>query len=239
MTSKKGLSRRDFLRMVGIGTAGTMVAINGLPVLGQDSPTAGEANVVMMYLANEISDPEIEQFNADHEGITLSRIDFDVTRFFAMLAAGTAPHMIRTQAPDIPQFLARNVIVDLQANFDASSTLNMDDLASANDYYKANSPTEIGTGPIYGMAKDWAPDGFLWMNQQVFDAAGVEMPEEGTSLSAEDLAELAASLTTKNGDQTVTTGFDTVTGFIDRYWQLFTENAGGQNSMLMISVVSI
>ena len=76
------------------------------------------------------------------------------------------------------------------------------------------------------MAKDWAPDSFLWLNKAVFDEAGVSMPEAGTALAPEDLSELAAALTIKDGDQTLQTGFDTVTGFIDRYWQVFIENAG-------------
>ena len=109
------LSRRDFLRLAGVGASGTLLAATGMPALAQDSPTAGEASIVMMYHSNEISDGEIEQFNSDNEGITLTRIDTDITRFFAMLAAGTAPHLLRTQAPDIPQFFAPRCHAELAA----------------------------------------------------------------------------------------------------------------------------
>ena len=224
---KLNLSRRDFLKIAGIGTAGSLVAVSGLPALAQDSPTAGEANIVMMYAANEISDAEIEAFNADNDGITLTRIDFDVTRFFAMLAAGTAPHLLRTQAPDIPQFLARGIPTNLDANFEASSALSLDDLAAANNYYKADGNNVIGEGSIYGMAKDWAPDGFLWINAGVLEAAGVEVPDPGTPITAERVAEIAAAVTQTEGDRTLVTGFNFHTGFIDRYWMEFAQMAGG------------
>ena len=134
------LSRRNFLRLAGLGTAGTMLAVSGLPALAQDGPSASEGEIIMMYQANEISDDEIAAFNENSDGITLTRIDFDVTRFFAMLASGTAPHLLRTQAPDIPQFFARDIMLNLQPYFDGSSALNMDDLAAANDYYKVFQP---------------------------------------------------------------------------------------------------
>ena len=223
---KLQLSRRDFLRMAGVGAASTAFAITGMPALGQDGPTASEANIVMMYAANEISDDEIAAFNDANDGITLSRIDFDVTRFFAMLAAGTAPHLLRTQAPDIPQFVARNVPMNLQSYFDASSALNEDDLVGANNYYRVTSPTETGVGDLYGMAKDWAPDGFVWINTATFEAVGAEVPDAGTPITETQLAELAAAITQTEGDRTLVTGFNFHTGFIDRYWMEFAQMAG-------------
>ncbi|MDE2818742.1 MAG: hypothetical protein OXI40_03310 [Chloroflexota bacterium] len=226
-TAKQELSRRDFLRLAGIGTSGTLLAATGLPALAQDSPTAGEANIVMMYHSNEISDGEIEQFNNDSEGITLTRIDTDITRFFAMLAAGTAPHLLRTQAPDIPQYFARDVMLNLQPYFEASGALDFDDLAAPNDYYKVVSPTEIGQGDIYGMAKDWAPDGFLWLHTGLLEAAGIAVPDPATPLSEEEVAAMALEVTQKEGDRTLVTGFNTHTGFIDRFWMQMALMDGG------------
>ena len=47
-TAKQELSRRDFLRLTGVGASGTLLAATRLPALAQDSPTAGEASIVMM-----------------------------------------------------------------------------------------------------------------------------------------------------------------------------------------------
>jgi len=75
------------------------------------------------------------------------------------------------------------------------------------------------------MAKDWAPDGFMWVNEAVFEKAGVPAP---TSIgSGEEVAALAAAVTKKEGDKTVITGFNTHTGFIDRWWMSLAQTAGG------------
>ena len=220
-TAKQELCRRDFQRMAKMGASGTLLAATGLPALARDSPTAGEASIVMMYHTNEITDGAIEQFNYDNEGITLTRIDTDITRFFAMLAAGTAPHLLRTQAPDIPQFFARDVMLNLQPYFEASGALDFDDLAAPNDYYKVVSPTEIGQGDIYGMAKDWAPEGFMWLHPGLLEAAGIAVPDPGTPLSEEEVAAMALEVTQKEVDRTL------VTGFIDRFWMQLALIDGG------------
>jgi multiple sugar transport system substrate-binding protein len=191
-------------------------------------PPPSAADIVMMYQANEISEDEIAQFNADYTPVSLTRIDVDKTRFYAMFAAGEAPDLLRTQAPDIPQMLARNVALNLQPYFDSSTVLNVDDMVAANDYYKASSPLSIGQGDLYGMAKDWAPDNFLWVNETVFEAAGVDAPDLSAGpMTAEQLGELARAVTTTEGDRTLITGFNGHTGFIDRWWMLMAQSAGG------------
>ena len=56
--------------------------------------------------------------------------------------------------------------------------LNVDDLAAINNYYVADDPLAIGQGSgRYGMAKDWAPDNFLWVNETVFETVGVDVPD--------------------------------------------------------------
>ena len=193
-----------------------------------DAPPAPEvAEVVMMYLANEISDDDIAQFNADNENINLTRIDVDNTRFFAMFASGESPDLLRTQAPDLPQYLARNIMLNLDPYFDASSVLKRDDLLQVNNYYRLNSPTDVGSGPLYGMAKDWAPDTFLWVNEAVFEKAGVDAPDWSTPPSADEVAEVARALTVQEGDQYTITGINGHTGFIERFWMVLTQMGGG------------
>lgn len=87
----------------------------------------------MMYQASELGDDLIEQFNADYAPITLTRIESDYTQYSAMLAAGNPPDIMRTQAPDIPQFLARGIMMDLTDYFAASPVLKEDDLLDVNN----------------------------------------------------------------------------------------------------------
>ena len=116
---KSNLTRRNFLKLTGIASATAVLAacVPAAPQAdgggGAAAPSAEGAEVVMMYQANEISDAEIEQFNSDYDGITLTRVDSDATKFFADFAAGQSPDLLRTQAPDIPQLLARGILLDL------------------------------------------------------------------------------------------------------------------------------
>lgn len=191
-------------------------------------PPPEPADIVIMYQENELTDENVEQFNADYAPITLTRVEVDFTRYYAMYAAGNPPDLLRTMAANIPQMVGRNIPLNLQPYFDASSVLVEDDMMPVNDYYKANSPLDIGSGPRYGMAKDWAPDGFIWVNDTVFEAAGVEAPDPASMpISGEALADLARAATTQEGGKYVTTGLGTHTPFIDRFWRVLTKAAGG------------
>ncbi|RIK56045.1 MAG: hypothetical protein DCC57_04030 [Chloroflexi bacterium] len=232
------LTRRQMLQATGALTAGAfLAACTGTwapapqAAEGQDeaqAPAAGATEVVLMYQANEISDPEIAAFNEEYAPIKVTRVDVDTTRFYAMFASGEAPDLLRVQAPAIPQMLARSMLLNLQSYFETSEVLKLDDLTDVNNYYRASDPMAIGEGDLYGMVKDWAPDAFLWVNELVFEKAGVDAPDLSTPVDGNDVGELARAITTRTGDQVQTIGFDTATGFIDRYWMMLAKSAGGQ-----------
>jgi multiple sugar transport system substrate-binding protein len=229
------LSRRHLLQLMGVGLAISACAPAGAPA-GQQAAPSGEGaaapadaatELVMMYHAGEIPEPLIEQFNADYAPIHLTRVDVDPTRFYAMFAAGEAPDLVRSMAPDIPQLLGRNMLLNLDSYFETSEVLKVDDMLPVNNYYRAGDPLSIGQGPLYGMVKDWAPDGFIWVNEAVFEEAGVDAPDLTEAASEADIAAIAQSVTVREGSQTKTFGFDTATGFIDRFWMVMAKAAGG------------
>ncbi len=228
------LTRRQMLKLT--GALGATALIAACAPAGEQAAPAGEGaaepaasatEVVMMYQANEISEPEIEQFNADYAPIQLTRIDVDTTRFYAMFAAGEAPDLLRVQAPSIPQMLARGMLLNMQSYFETSDVLKEDDLLPVNNYYRALDPVTVGEGPLYGMVKDWAPDTFTWVNETVFEKAGVDVPDLTEPVTEADMNAIARSITTKEGDKTATFGFDTAMGFIDRFWMTMAAAAGG------------
>ena len=229
------LSRRHLLKLMGVGLAISACAPAGAPADQQAAPTgegaAAPANdtteLVMMYHATEIPDPLIEQFNADYAPVHLTRVDVDPTRFYAMFAAGEAPDLVRSMAPDIPQMLGRGMLLNLDSYFETSDVLKVDDMLPVNNYYRAGDPLSIGDGPLYGMVKDWAPDGFIWVNEAVFEEAGVDVPDLTNAASEADIAAIAQSVTVREGNQTKTFGFDTAAGFIDRFWMVMAKAAGG------------
>ena len=168
MTDKsfKKLSRRDFLKFTGPAAAGALLAAcapaateapepaeapvvnpTEAPLTATEAPVAKpvEGNVVVMHRANELSADQIASFQEANPGITIEFVEDDPTRFYAMYAAGAPPDIYRIQAPSVPGMLARKLLLDLTPYFESSDLIKVDDLAPANNYYKANSPLEIGT----------------------------------------------------------------------------------------------
>jgi multiple sugar transport system substrate-binding protein len=220
-TERKFLSRRDFLKLAGTAAAGTGL-LGALPSLVAHKAAAqSEAEITFMIWEGELSAQEIEQFTADYPGITLTRIDPDQTKLFALMAAGTPPDVFRLQAPQFPQLLARNIPLNLQAYFEASSFLQLDDLYPANNFYKAVDPFSIGEGDIYGITKDWSPDLTLWVNDTLFEQAGVDLVDDKEPLTYEQMADLASQTGQFEGDQVAVTGVGVEHGWIDRYWAYF------------------
>jgi len=166
-----------------------------------------EGHVVVMHFLAEFTEDHIAAFEADNAGITLEVLQADLVRFFAMYAAGSPPDMLRVQAPSIPQYLARNMLYDLTPFFEVSTMLNLDDLASANNYYKAYSPLAIGDGPIYGMCKDFSPDCTVFIYKPMFEEAGLDVPSDTEPVTYDEIAALSAELTTFEGDRTLTFGY--------------------------------
>jgi multiple sugar transport system substrate-binding protein len=181
------------------------------------APAQGkQAKVVVMHDPKELTPDMIKQFEAANPEIKIDFIERDPTRFFAMYAAGNPPDLVRTQAPDIPQYLARNMLMDLTPYFQTSQVVKLDDLAPSNDYYKANSPLEIGQGKIYGMCKDWSPDHTLFAYKKAFDEAGVAVPDAAKPLTYQEVFALARKLTKRQGDRTARWGYAYDAAWVDR-----------------------
>jgi len=236
----KRLTRREMLKLSGTLATGTLLAacapkqtaeptaaLTAAPTkaaeVATEAPTlppvpAAEGNVVVMHDSKELTEEQIAQFEGDNPGITIEFVDRDMTRFFAMYAAGNPPDLVRVQAPSIPPFLARRMLYDLTPYFEASSLLKLDDLAPSNDYYKAESPTAVGSGPIYGMCKDWSPDFTLYLYKRAFEDKGIELPSDTTPLTYQEVFDLAKQLAAFEGDRTTMFGFDWEYGWTDRIW---------------------
>jgi multiple sugar transport system substrate-binding protein len=235
--SSLGLTRREMLKLSAAMAAGGLLAACGaqptpepteapaaaLTEAPTEAPTsapppAAAGHVVLMHQRNEFSEEEEAQFLTENPGITLELVDADIQRFQTMYAAGNPPDLMRTQAPAVPQYLARKMMYDLTPYFETSTVLKIDDLAPANQYYMANAPTEIGAGKIYGMCKDWSPDLTLWAFTTAFEEAGVEVPQDMAVLTYPQVADLAEKLSVFEGDRVARWGFGYNEPWIDRTW---------------------
>ncbi len=218
-TSKNSVSRRDFMKVAGAAAASGLLATHLSAFTGRSTARAqAEAEVSFMIHGGELSEEEIQVFHDENPGITLTRLDVDQTTLFARMAAGDAPDIWRLQYPEFPQLLARNLVLNLQSFFEASALLKLDDLVEPNNFYKATDAFNIGEGPIYGMIKDWSPDMTVFVNDGLFEAAGVDPVPQDAPLSYQEYADLAAQVTQTEGERVNVVGYFFNQGWIDRYW---------------------
>lgn len=227
---KKSLSRRDFLKVSGAAAAGATWLGTSAPALAATQRAFAalqEAEVVWMMNDNEFSDEEIEIFHEKNPGITLTRIDNDQTALFALMAAGDAPDVWRLQYPQFPQLLARDLVLNLQSFFEASSVISFDDLVAPNNFYKATDPFNIGGGDQYGMIKDWSPDMTMFVNDALFEEAGIDPVSSTEPLSYQEWGELGAAVKRFDGDRAEVIGIASNTnGWADRYWEAWLQPLG-------------
>lgn len=240
------LTRRDMLKLSGTLAAGSLLAactpaattepteppVDETEAAATDEPTEPppppppEGTVVMMHKVHEVNEDQQAAFEADNPGIDVEVIPDDLTRFFAMYAAGDPPDLLRVQAPSVPQYLARDMLYDLTPYFEASSTLNLDDLASANNYYKANSPLDVGDGPIYGMCKDFSPDLTLFIYTTLFTDSDLAIPDDTTPLTYQEIYTLAEQLAAFEGDRTTVFGYEYANEWVDRFMMVMLDELG-------------
>lgn len=249
------ISRRDMLKLTGAAAAGGLLAACAPPptpaviketvevpvqqtvvVSATEAPLPTEApllsgpiegHVVCMHFLHEFTEDHVAAFQAENPSITLEVIQADLTRFYAMYAAGSPPDLLRCQAPAIPQYLARKMLFDLTPFFEVSESLHLDDLAPANDYYKAYSPLEIGDGPIYGMCKDFSPDCTIFAYNPLFEGGGLPVPDDTKALTYDEIYQAASTLSTFEGDRTLVFGYDYEKGWVDRFMMNILAETGG------------
>ncbi len=245
MTTEK-LSRRGFLKITGAVAASTVLAScapsapeptqtavpptqpGPTPVPPTPKPATG--HVVMMHKvqSGEMTADMVTQFQAKYPNVTVELVEDDLTRFFAMYAAGNPPDLARVQAPSVPPYLARKMLYDLTPYFQASTVLKPDDLAPANNYYKAQDPLHIGSGKLYGMCKDWSPDFTLFAYKKAFTDKGVSLPDDTKPLTYQETYDLGKKLATFDGDRITMFGFDYPDNWVDRIWMNILGETGDQ-----------
>lgn len=240
MESKVGttlqLSRRAFLRLAGVTTATGVLVACAAPApakpaenasSGAAAPAAQTIEVTYQMFDAELTEAEIKQFGEANPGIKIARQEPDATKYFAALAAGTPPDLYRLQAPQFPLLLARKIPLNLQPYIEVSSVIKVDDLASANNYYRSSGGAlEIGTGDVYGMVKDWSPDMTVWANLDAIEEAGLAAPSLTEPMSYEDIQAYGEKLLKMDGDRVAQRGFDINVPWIERIWMVWLEGLG-------------
>lgn len=164
------------------------------------SPDASSVSGTITVMRNsaEISDDLIKEFNAEYPDVTVNAIDTDPVKLKAMQAAGDPPDIFRTEGPGVPPLVAQGQLMDLTEPL-AAAGISADTAYEAADLY-------IVDGKRYGIPKDWSPDFTIFVNNKLFDEAGVAVPDPAQPLSWDEVSELAHQLTKKSGSLTTQFG---------------------------------
>src|SRR5262249_14144517 len=143
--------------------AATPTAAPAAPAAQAAPATGGAATITFMYNRSESPDKEQADYEKANPGTKINVINPDPAHLMAMTTAGNAPDIFRLQAPELPGYLIRKLVLDLTDYFKTSQLMKLDDLVDVcKNYWYAG--VNVGSGKIYGMVKDWSPDMTLWIN---------------------------------------------------------------------------
>ena len=241
MTTLKKLSRRDFLQWSAVVGAGTALAActPGVPSGGQANQAADEAppseqtEVSVMFWDGPpligIREQALAPFN---EAYPECKLNFNAVpggwnggysdKLFTQIAAGQPPDLFIIRIADLPEFLSKDLLLDLKPFIDKDDY----DLSEFPDLAIESYTHE---GGIYGMPDNVASIA-LFYNKDLFEEAGAMMPtaqwdDEGWTV--DDFFNSCEKLTKQDASgKTVQFAYD-VTGW-SVVWQTWVRIFGGQ-----------
>ncbi|MFD8812312.1 extracellular solute-binding protein [Streptomyces sp. NPDC059627] len=199
------VSRRRFLALSAAGAAAGAASLGGCALQVSTGVSSSGETVTMMVKADDLTPDLVKQAKQD-TGVTIKRVDYDITKLIAMLTSGNPPDLVRgVGAVDAAYFAARDVMQELDDYFAGSSVLRPDDLDPVNDLWRYDGRSQ-GKGPRYGMAKDFSQDSMFWFNTSAFDKKGVTYPSETEPVTFDEWLEDAQRLAQRSKGQTTVFG---------------------------------
>jgi multiple sugar transport system substrate-binding protein len=225
MTLHAPKSRRNALTVGALALASTLLAgcTAGGGGGGGNEGAAGETTVDVMVGAQDLTEEQIAEFEADNPDIKVNLILHDPARLNTMLASGNPPDISVAGAVGSANVNARGLATDLTPYLEDSEVLREDDLQPVNDSFRWDG-TKSGEGPLYGIVKDWSQDNTLWYNTALFDRAGVPHLSATEATTYDELLETAKKLTVTEGGTTAVYGLG-----LEWAWSLY----GPMSAMVM------
>jgi multiple sugar transport system substrate-binding protein len=140
-----------------------------------------------------------EAFNAANTDVQIiyEHIPGDyVTALNTRVAAGTPPDIAYIPDGNFYSFVTRGQLVNLDPFVEGSETINEEALwPSALGRYRYDPTTGTsGEGSLYALPKDIGPT-LVFINTDLFEAAGVPLPDPNTPLTWDEVVEIGTQLT--------------------------------------------
>lgn len=170
-----------------------------------ESQPVGEVTLRTTFGAGELYAEQIELYELEHEGVTVEQVDVDTTKLISMVAAGTAPDLLRIYAVQaLPFYVTRGLAGDYVDDYVYGGTLeytNPDDFLPVIGNYRYDLATNSqGTGKLYGLVKDFSNDVAIFAWKAHLDEAGITYDPK-TPFTWQQVGEYAKALTKKNGNE--------------------------------------
>ncbi|MCQ2445633.1 MAG: extracellular solute-binding protein [Clostridia bacterium] len=168
------------------------------------SEEAGEITLRTTFASGELYAEQIELYQLENPGVTIEQVDVDTTKLISMVAAGTAPDLIRIYAVQtLPFYVTRGLAGDYVDDIIYSGTLEYtkpDDFLPVIGNYKYDLATNTqGEGKVYGLVKDFSNDVAIFAWKAHLDEAGIEYDPK-VPFTWQQVGEYAKKLTIKDGN---------------------------------------
>ena len=177
---------------------------------GKGGNDGEEITLTVTVNRKELGNPDIfKKYEDEHPNINISEqpVASNDTKLLAMITSGQAPDIIRVVGvDDLPAFVSRGLLMPLDDMVAQSEVLDLEDLYEVNSLFRFDGTT-IGQGPLYGVVKDWSYDSGIWINKNVFNSAGIPLPEADKPYTYEEFAQIANRLVIKEGNTVKRVGF--------------------------------
>jgi lactose/L-arabinose transport system substrate-binding protein len=167
---RRAFSRREFLRLGGVGLAGTALLGSGTLAGcgGQQQGASGAINVASWNIAADALKETIPAFKKQNPGadVTVQYIDFDYSQLTPRLQAGAgAPDVFSVAQQDLKSFLLRfpDQFVDLTERMEAHG----------DEFAEAPLATVTKDGRIFGVPWDMGPVA-LFYRRDYLEQAGID-----------------------------------------------------------------
>ena len=185
---------------------------------------AQEITIRTTYGAGELYAEQIELYQLEHEGITIEQVDVDTTKLISMVAAGTAPDLLRIYAVQaLPFYVTRGLAGDYVDDYVYGGTLeytNPDDFLPVIGNYRYDTATnKQGEGKLYGLVKDFSNDVAIFAWKKHLDDAGIKYDPK-TPFTWQQVGEYAKQLTIKNGNEVTRFGVSAYDGNVIDHMRL-------------------
>jgi multiple sugar transport system substrate-binding protein len=171
-----------------------------------------------------------DAFNAANSDVIIEyeQIPTDyVTALKTMIAGGTPPDIAYVPDGDFSAFASTGTLVNIQSLVDASDVIDVTDIwpSALSRYRWDEEARSLGTGDLYALPKDIGPT-ILYINEDLFEAAGVPLPDPTVPLTWDELVDIGTQLTVDvNGKHPNEEGFDRENVEIYGIGDIWMENA--------------